>query len=439
MSMSKKSVRKWRKRLARLGDPSWSNGHKNSLSGSPSLTYPQPRKEPAPTYSRIFPQASLPSYEVSVEKLSKLLEMLSHARPHDDPWTDYFGGKYILKELWELGHKAHVDIQKNVMLRIGESRTLFSCHYDTCHRKGGFQKLEVDEKEGLIWKNDGECLGADDGGGIWVLLEMIRAKKPGLYIFHNGEERGCIGSRYIAEKNPKLLTDIDRAVAFDRRGVHSIITQMSPGVTCSQTFAKELAKRLKMRHEPDPTGTMTDTGRYIKLVPEVTNVSVGYMNEHGPRETLDFDYLFELCERLVDADFETLPIVRKPTEYDYPRHVGGVYGGFGSTNPNYRQDADGVWRYHPPEKEVGSSVSTKFDESKPDKMTLKDWLIEEYGVSEVPDPKEEPADFVQLALEVLSTVTPTDEEYELMSNALYAYCEMDPAGAKKDLLGLLEQ
>lgn len=372
--------------------------------------------------------------------------MLSHGRPHDDPFTDYFAGRYILRPLWMAGIKPHVDVQKNIVFKIGESETLFSCHYDTCHRKGGFQHLEFDEKEGLIWKNDGECLGADDGGGVWVLLQLALAKKPGLYIFHNGEERGCVGSRFIAEKREDLLKPMKRAIAFDRRGVHSIITEMSPGKTCSDTFALELAKRLKMKHSPDPTGTMTDTGRYIKLIPEVTNVSVGYANEHGPRETLDADYLFELCERLVDVDFETLPVVRDPDKYVYTGRGGHYSGGYQqpvptgpnhylANRPGYVQDKDGVWRY------VGATVApipTPEPKKESVQQTMKEWLMEEFGTDKLPDPAEEPADFVQIAMDVLGAPT-DDKEYAFMENALHAYCALDPKSALKDLLDILEQ
>ena len=44
-----------------------------------------------------------------------------------------------------------------------------------------------------------DCLGADDGAGVFLMLEMIDANVEGTYIFHRGEERGGWGSSQIAE------------------------------------------------------------------------------------------------------------------------------------------------------------------------------------------------------------------------------------------------
>lgn len=354
---------------------------------------------------------------------------MCHARPLDDPFTDAFGHSHILKPLWLLGHKPRVDVRKNVWLRVGESETLFSCHYDTAHHKGGWQHLSYDEGTGLIWKNDNAPLGADDGGGIWVLLKLIAAGKPGLYIFHNGEERGCIGSKYIADKNPDLLKGIKRAIAFDRRGTRSVITEMSPGKVCSKEFALELAGRIGMDHEPDPTGSMTDTGQYRSIVPECTNVSVGYMNEHGPNETLDVSYLFDLVDQLYDVNFETLPTVRDPKVYE----GRGYNPGYPIYSSAYERDGLKVWT-----KQAGQAHKAAADNEGLD-TKISELLVELYGIAELPDPYQEPADFVWVCMEAIAySTTFTKEEHELVENALYAYARQYPKQAKEDLLAALQ-
>src|SRR3546814_16306749 len=82
-------------------------------------------------------------------------------------------------------------------------------------------------------------LGADDGAGLWIMLGMIAAACPGLYLFHRGEEQGCLGSRWIERHTPELLANIDAAIAFDRAGLGDVITHQSYGRTCSAAFRSE--------------------------------------------------------------------------------------------------------------------------------------------------------------------------------------------------------
>jgi hypothetical protein len=66
-------------------------------------------------------------------------------------------------------------------------------------------------------------------------------------------------------------------------------------------------------YAPDNTGSFTDTANYVRLIPECTNVSVGYDHEHGPSEVLDVVHLVALRGALVKAFKEgtgDLPVVR---------------------------------------------------------------------------------------------------------------------------------
>jgi hypothetical protein len=213
--------------------------------------------------------------------------------------------------------------------------TLWSCHTDTVSKDGGFQNVQWD---GDILKlhqgRPGDCLGADDGAGLWLLLELIKVNKPGLYIFHRAEEVGGKGSRFFAKKPSIPLDSIKRAIAFDRKNVSSIITKQGGSRTCSDAFAKALAEELNA-HEPsfvyktDSTGVFTDTKSYMDIIPECTNVSVGYFREHGPLETLDVAHLLKLREACLAIDFDALPTERDPTEIE--EHWYGGYAGYSSS------------------------------------------------------------------------------------------------------------
>lgn len=209
------------------------------------------------------------------------------------------------------------------------SPILFSSHVDTVHKDGFTQEIDWDEVAGRVETMAGAtgCLGADDGAGMWLLLEMVDAGVPGTYIFHRGEECGGIGSSGMEKEHDEFLKKFTHAIAFDRRGTGDIITHQWRGRCCSEVFANGLADLLNgkdktfFHYRPDDGGTFTDTANYTELIPECTNVSVGYDHEHGPGEVLDLQHLFALRDRCIEVflDMPDLPVVRKVTDTDDDR------------------------------------------------------------------------------------------------------------------------
>lgn len=216
----------------------------------------------------------------------------------------------------------------NYYIQIGETpSTMFTCHLDTVDKTQTRVKHVFD---GNIIRTDGKSiLGADDKAGMTVILYMIQKQVTGLYYFFIGEEVGCIGSKKLADTWTKTEFSkyIKKVVSFDRRGTDSIITYQMFGRCCSDEFAQELANRMnatgnKMKMELDDTGILTDSAKFVKLVPECTNISVGYQNEHTGKESQDIEFLRRLCNTVVKVDWETLPVKRDALEED-------DYGGFG--------------------------------------------------------------------------------------------------------------
>lgn len=212
------------------------------------------------------------------------------------------------------------DSQKN------QAKVLFSAHTDTVHWTSGTQKVYKDtvKQEYFIKTKDG-CLGADDGAGIVVLLALIKVKTPGLYIFHRGEECGGLGSSFIAKTTPELITGIDIAIAFDRRGKTDIINHQSCGKCCSDKFVTSLANQIKLGHSK-ARGSFTDTSNYAGIIPECTNVSVGYSREHTSKETLHYGYLYMLISRVLTIDFSALVVKRKTDDFGTPAYTFGYNG-----------------------------------------------------------------------------------------------------------------
>ena len=239
--------------------------------------------------------------------LETIISMLSYRRPAGSGTEMEFIKKFIMPT------GAKMDKHGNWCLQIGNAPTvLWSSHTDSVHHKDGYQKVDYDGKYiSLPVNSKSNCLGADCAAGVWIMTEMIKAKVPGLYIFHFAEEIGCVGSSAIAEKEPGRLVNIDAAIAFDRKGIDSVITHQRRR-TCSDAFGKSMVAQLPNRFKLDDTGVLTDTKQYMRLVPECTNISVGYYNEHRPQEALDVGHLIELRNFMIKIDQSKFVIERDP-------------------------------------------------------------------------------------------------------------------------------
>ena len=183
-------------------------------------------------------------------------------------------------------------------------------------------------------------LGADDKLGCYIMCRLLQAKVPGLYVFHVGEECGGIGSSYIAKETPDVVKNIDYCVAFDRMDYTDIITNQSGGRCCSDEFADALAKQMNVKLPPKKQmskssgGTFTDSANYTRLIPECTNVSVGYKRQHTESEHFDHEWLERhLIPALLNVKWVSLPVKRDPSAIEtFGRYSGG-----------YRKRAWSLW------------------------------------------------------------------------------------------------
>jgi hypothetical protein len=314
--------------------------------------------------------------------LQRLLEMLTYRRPAGSRSEMKFIRRYLypIKDI-------QMDDYGNLIHQIGDDPTImWSSHTDTVHRDQGRQQIVV-KGNTVTLNNDknSNCLGADCTAGVWMMLEMIKAEVPGLYVFHREEECGGKGSIFLSENHPELFDNIKYAIAFDRRGTGSIITHQYGGRCCSAEFAQSLSKAIGMGHVEDAGGSFTDTANYTHLIGECSNVSIGYQGEHGPKESLDLDYLDRLRWAILSADFSELVAKRQPGEeepwediWDYR----GGYGGYSSyrygdkkANATYQ---NGAWTWDDDQepkvarsnRSLASLVRDHYDE-------VADWLEEE--------------------------------------------------------------
>jgi len=273
--------------------------------------------------------------------MNVLMQTLNHAlslkRPHTSVTNEDF--TLWLAEMLppDVCERAFIDGCNNLHIdtRISKlNRTLFVAHVDTVHKDEGVNKIR---KTTTHWHADGAQLGADDGAGVAMLMHLIHAGIPAYYIFTQGEERGGIGATYVATHYSEELGSFDRAIAFDRKNIDSVITHQGYGRCCSDEFGTALAQALneddRLMYSTDDTGVYTDTAEFTTIIPECTNVSVGYYAEHTLTESLDIVHFQTLAEQVVKIDWDSLPTERDPSvvesKWDDYASVG-YYGGWAS-------------------------------------------------------------------------------------------------------------
>lgn len=266
--------------------------------------------------------------------METLIDILSHRREHGSEGVRVFTEKYLSEAIEIKNQKGEVLAYMIDNRKEGQkTQVLWSSHIDTMHRQKPtelYQDVWMDVQGIAFVGAECDCLGADDGAGVWLMLEMAKAGVAGVFMFHVGEEKGCIGSKQIAKDYVDFLSTFTHAIAFDRRGTTSIITHQMGGRAASDTFGKQFALLLNMGHELDPTGVYTDTAEYMDIVPECLNVSIGYEGEHGSKESLDTNYVLKLRDAMLAVDWENTVLIvdRDPAdEPDYGWGQGSVYQG----------------------------------------------------------------------------------------------------------------
>lgn len=249
-----------------------------------------------------------------------LRHLLALMRPYSSP-EEGSVIPYLLRQLpedapaWIDGAgNLHVDMRTN-----HRHRTLFVGHTDTVHRLGGPNYFREDAVG--IHATGGVPLGADDAAGVSIMTAMI-GTVPAYYIFTRGEECGGIGSCHLAEYHKELLREFDRAIAFDRKGTADVITHQMHGQCASDEFAGALADALNSADEellytPSDKGIYTDTAEFTGIIPECTNISVGYYGEHTKTEWLDTAHHRALLRAVLLVDWDALPVGTIPEEDEF--------------------------------------------------------------------------------------------------------------------------
>ena len=164
---------------------------------------------------------------------------------------------------------------------------------------------------GLTPKTSLACLGGDDRAGVWIALAMIDyMEASGDYKydigFFNDEEIGCHGSTAYKKTIHKPNTTC--YIGLDRKS-----TQGEQEVALYGDDNKELIKIFTDLGYPVDMGSITDASN-LSGVLACVNLSVGYDNEHTPREVLYLKCMLDTLENLKKAEFEP---EMYPVTFDY--------------------------------------------------------------------------------------------------------------------------
>nr|DAU44468.1 MAG TPA: Succinyl-diaminopimelate desuccinylase [Caudoviricetes sp.] len=250
---------------------------------------------------------------LNMRLLKQLLEM--HRPSYEsNAWLHTF-----LDSRMPAGASKVQDEYGNVFILVGDteqSDVAFTCHTDTVARRDSKPPRVKMTPSGILYvsnPHEADCLGADDAAGIYLMLEMLEHGVHGRYCFFRDEEVGCEGSGWSAADTTGFWTGVKAMISFDRRG-DGVITSQRFRECCSKEFALELAQRLGRAPAQLQAGIYTDSAEFMQIIPECTNVGVGYQHEHTPDETLDTNILSDLLEHVLKPEtFAHLPIVRDPS------------------------------------------------------------------------------------------------------------------------------
>ena len=106
------------------------------------------------------------------------------------------------------GYKTKTDMYGNILATSSNPQVCFQSHYDmVCI--GEYQNIEIIEVDGFL-KAKNSTLGADNGIGIAIMMDLMTKYKNLEFLFTNDEEIGLIGAMNLEVKpKAKKLINLD--------------------------------------------------------------------------------------------------------------------------------------------------------------------------------------------------------------------------------------
>lgn len=215
--------------------------------------------------------------------------------------------RYLQPILTDMMDTVGIDKYGNLLAekKIGNgigATVLLSAHMDTV--TGVLENRNLLIEGDVITSNRG-ALGADDRGGIAIIMEVLRNLESLSFqgtvkvAFSREEEIGCVGSENI---DPHWYSDVDLAIVVDRKGSRDVVVGCWDAF-CSTAVGEffENASAMQGMDWKATEGGISDAVTFSSKGINSVNLSAGYYNEHTDKEYAVFSEMKDTVRLILQA------------------------------------------------------------------------------------------------------------------------------------------
>jgi len=207
-----------------------------------------------------------------------------------------------------------VIVTSNYIVAEGQLPVALVAHLDTVGKVPP-QDIYYDQEKTIMWSP--QLLGADDRAGVFAIINIIQDGYRPHIIFTCDEEIGCVGAMTLAQdcKGKSPFKKLKALIQLDRRGEDDSVYY-----DCDN---KKFEKFINSYGFITNLGTFSDIsvlGPTFGVA--AVNLSIGYLNEHNPIETLNTTWMETTIEKvkniIIDIDsYEIFKYIKSKNGY-YP-------------------------------------------------------------------------------------------------------------------------
>lgn len=193
------------------------------------------------------------------------------------------------KELTKYFSEDKIVETKDYIYAIGDIPIALIAHLDTVWEDSPPKYTFFDPFKNVMWAPNG--LGADDRAGVLAIFEILGTGLRPSVIFTTNEEIGGLGAEALAS-NPCPFEDLHYMIELDRRGKNDCVfydCESKPFQKYIESFGFDTA-----------IGSFSDISMLCGSW-EIcgVNLSIGYYNEHTPREILFLNSMYTTISRVI--------------------------------------------------------------------------------------------------------------------------------------------
>lgn len=193
--------------------------------------------------------------------------------------------------------------------------------------------IYFDPKAHIMWSP--QLLGADDRAGVYAITEIVQEGYRPSVILTTAEESGCLGALYLAEEHPECpIKNLKALIQLDRQGKNDSVYY-----ECDNKRFKKFINSYGFNTAQGSFSDISVLGPAYQIA--AVNLSVGYLDEHNPIETLNIKWLSETIEKvkriIVDIDsypaFEYVRAENSPNMFQWLSYASRNYSALPVEDP----------------------------------------------------------------------------------------------------------